>query len=168
MMSVMAFRNHRFAALVTCAAILSGISAHGQAPAAPANKYPFPINYDEALAGNYTLPDPLVLADGKRVKDAGTWNKKRRAEIVKLFETNQYGRSPGRPAGMTFDVFDKDTPAFDGKAVRRQVTVYFSADKNGPKMDLLVYVPAAARKPVPLLLNLSFSANSTTVNDPGV
>ncbi len=118
--------------------------------------------------GNYTLPDLLVLANGKPVRDAKTWNEKRRPEIVRLFEENQYGRSPGRPAAMSFDVFDKGTPALDGKAVRRQVTIYFSADKAGPKMDLLVYVPANATGPVPLLLNLSFSANATTVNDPGV
>jgi len=65
-------------------------------------------------------------------------------------------------------VFDKGTPALDGKALRRQVTVYFSSDKNGPKMDLLIYLPAAARKPVPLLLNLSFAANSSAVDDPGI
>jgi len=35
-------------------------------------------------------------------------------------------------------------------------------------MDLLIYLPAAARKPVPLLLNLSFAANSSTVDDPGI
>ena len=127
-----------------------------------------PVNYDEALVGSYTLPDPLVLANGKPVRDAKTWLQKRRPEIVSLFEDNQFGRSPGRPKDMSFDVFDKGTPALDGKAVRRQVTVYFSSDKNGPKMDLLIYLPAAARKPVPLLLNLSFSANSTTVDDPGI
>ena len=69
---------------------------------------------------------------------------------------------------MSFEIFDKGTPAFDGKATRRQITVYFSADKNGPKMDLLMYLPAAATKPVPLLLNIGFSANSSTVDDPGV
>jgi len=127
-----------------------------------------PVNYDEALVGDYILPDPLVLANGKPVKDAKTWITKRRPEIVKLFEANQYGRAPGRPAAMSFDVFDKGTPAFDGKALRRQVTVYFSADKAGPKMDLLVYLPAGATKPVPLLLNISFTANSSVVDDPGV
>ncbi len=35
-------------------------------------------------------------------------------------------------------------------------------------MDLLFYVPAKAQGPSPLLLNISFSANSTTVDDPGV
>lgn len=127
-----------------------------------------PVNYDEAKVGAYTLPDPLVLANGKPVRDAKTWYNKRRPEIVRLFEDNQYGRGPGRPKGMRFDVFDKGTPALDGKAIRRQVTVYFSPDKAGPKMDLLIYLPAGARKPVPLLLNLGFGANVSAVNDPGV
>jgi hypothetical protein len=127
-----------------------------------------PVNYDEAKVGNYKLPDPLILASGKPVRDARTWTEKRRPEIVKLFEDNEYGRPPGRPADMTFDVFEKDAAAFDAKGIRRQVTIYFSKDKSGPKMDLLEYVPAAAKKPVPLLLNISFSANPTTVRDPGV
>jgi len=127
-----------------------------------------PVNYDEAQVGTYTLPDPLVLTGGKPVKDVKTWEQKRRPEIVRLFEENEYGRAPGRPPAMSFDVFDKGTPALEGKAIRRQVTVYFSADKNGPKMDLLIYLPADAKKPVPLLLNASFTANSSTVDDPGV
>ena len=150
-------------------AILAVGAAMGQADRPPAAVVAgIPVNYDEAKVGTYTLPDPLLLADGKPVRDAKTWNEKRRAEIVRLFEENQYGRAPGRPAAMSFDVFDKGTPALDGKAIRRQVTIYFSADKAGPKMDLLVYVPANAAGPVPLLLNIGFSANSSTVNDPGV
>src|ERR1700704_2194726 len=162
------------------AVILTGWPAKGQDASSPANPQVapprkaaapasvvagIPVNYDEALTGTYKLPDPLVLANGKPVRDAKTWNEKRRPEIVRLFEENQYGRTPGRPTAMTFDVFDKGSPALEGKAVRRQVTIYFSADKAGPKMDLLVYVPANATGPVPLLLNLSFSANATTVND---
>ena len=148
---------------------LAACAAIGQADKPPAAVVAgIPVNYDEARVGTYTLPDPLLLANGKPVRDAKTWNEKRRPEIVRLFEENQYGRSPGRPAAMSFDVFDKGTPAFDGKGTRRQVTIYFSADKAGPKMDLLVYVPANASEPVPLLLNLGFSANSSTVNDPGV
>src|SRR5215472_9157330 len=127
-----------------------------------------PVNYEESLTGTYTLPDPLTLANGKIVLDAKTWFEKRRPEIVRLFEENQYGRSPGRPAGMSFDVFDKGTPAFNGKARRRQVTVYFSENKSGPKMDLLLYLPANSPGPVPALLNLSFTANSSAVDDPGV
>jgi hypothetical protein len=46
--------------------------------------------------------------------------------------------------GTSFNVFDKGTSAFDGKAIRRHVTIYFSADKAWPKMDLLIYLPADA------------------------
>src|SRR6516162_4594298 len=142
---------------IFAATILSVCAAIAQADRPPAAVVAgIPVNYDEARVGTYTLPDPLLLANGKPVRDAKTWNEKRRAEIVRLFEENQYGRSPGRPAAMSFEVFDKGTPALDGKATRRQVTIYFSADKAGPKMDLLVYVPANAPAPVPLLLNLSF------------
>jgi hypothetical protein len=127
-----------------------------------------PVNYTEAKVGQYTLPDVLTLSDGQPVRHAAAWYEKRRPEIVRLFEENQYGRSPGRPADMSFDVFDKATSAFDGKATRRQVTIHFSKDKAGPQMDLLIYLPADAGRPVPLLLHLGFAANNTVVNDPNV
>lgn len=127
-----------------------------------------PVNYTEANVGDYMLSDPLILANEQKVRDAETWNQKRRPEVVRLFEENQYGHSPSRPKDMSFDVFDKGTLAFEEKAIRRQVTIYFSKDKNEPKMDLLIYLPAKTNKPSPVLLNISFTANSLTVNDPGV
>jgi hypothetical protein len=153
---------------VMWAVVLCGAAAAQTQNAPPAAVAGIPVNYDEGLAGSYTLSDPLAPAGGRPVRDATTWNARRRPEIVRLFEENQYGSAPGRPTGMSFDVFDKGTPALDGKALRRQVTIYFSKDKSGPRMDLLMYLPAEARKPVPLLLNLGFSANSSAVDDPGV
>src|SRR5262245_23128940 len=163
----LAFMLFKVVTALTFAILLSACAARGQ-NAPPTEVRGIPVNYDESRVGTYTLPDPLTLNSGARVRDAKTWIKKRRPEIVRLFEENQFGRSPGRPAGMSFDVFDKGTTAFDGKALRKQVTIYFSKDKAGPKMDLLIYLPAGASKPVPLLLNLSFTANSTAVDDPGV
>ena len=157
-----------FAALASLALMPLLLVVKGQQNAPPTNVAGIPVNYDEAKVGTYTLPDPLVLANGQTVRDAKSWYQKRRPEIVHLFEENQFGRSPGRPADMSFDVFDKGTPALDGKAIRRQVTIYFSKNKSGPKMDLLIYLPANARKPVPLFLNLSFTANSSAVDDPGI
>ncbi|HZS09805.1 MAG TPA: acetylxylan esterase [Blastocatellia bacterium] len=165
----MSFKHWYAIASLTSAFALSACVAQGQTQNAPRTEVAgIPVNYDESRVGSYTLPDALVFADGKPVRDAQTWFRKRRPEIVRLFEQNQFGRSPGRPAGMSFDVFDRGTPALGGQAIRRQVTVWFSRDKAGPKMDLLIYLPAAARKPVPLLLNLSFTANSSVVDDPGV
>ncbi len=52
-------------------------------------------NTDESKASPYTsLPDPLVLNNGEKVKDADTWWKKRRPEIVEFFDREIYGRIP--------------------------------------------------------------------------
>ncbi|SRR5579871_35116 len=153
--------------LAICGFAIAGLA---QVPEGPDNVVAgIPANYREANVGTYTLPDALKLENGKPVKDAKTWTEKRRPELVKLYEENQFGRTPGRPDGQSFEVFEKSAPAFDGKAIRRQVTIYTTAKKaDGPHFDVLIYIPAAATKPVPLLLNLSFSANSATVEDPGV
>lgn len=93
------------------AALASGFllclsSASGQRQnAPPANVAGIPVNYDESLVGGYTLPDPLVLSGGRRVRDAQTWYGKRRPEIVRLFEEQQFGRSPGRPILRTLGYY---------------------------------------------------------------
>ncbi|WP_353717515.1 acetylxylan esterase [Dyadobacter sp. 676] len=128
----------------------------------------FPVNYHEDSVGTYTLPELLKTQDGKPVVTAGQWTGKRRPELLRLVEENQFGKMPPRPQNLTFHVFDKDTPAFNGKAVRKQVTVYFTKDTSDHKMNLLIYLPAKAAKPVPLLLNISFAAYNQIVDDPGL
>lgn len=124
----------------------------------------FPVNYEEDSAGTYTLPDLFTLSNGQKCSDVKTWTEKRRPELVKLIEEIQYGKMPGRPAGMHFDVFDKGTTVFNGKAIRKQVTVYFTKD-SVHKMDLLIFLPASIQKPVPLLLNISFAATNQSTTD---
>ena len=51
---------------------------------AQTNRY----NYDESKIPAYTIPDPLTLADGAKVKDAKTWNQTRRPELMALFENS--------------------------------------------------------------------------------
>jgi hypothetical protein len=127
-----------------------------------------PVNYDESKTGSYTLPNPLVFPDGKKVKNAKEWTKKRRPQIVSLFEEFQFGKTPEVHGNLKFNVFDKGTPVFDGKAIRKQVTVYLTEDTAEHKMDILIYLPAEAEKPVPLFLNLSFTPNATVVDDPEI
>ena len=50
--------------------------------------------YDQATADPYpNLPDPLLMNDGTKVTTAAQW-RKRRAEIVELFDREVYGRRP--------------------------------------------------------------------------
>jgi hypothetical protein len=153
--------------LLPLLSILATTITSGQtnAPQKVAN---IPVNYDEVQVGDYILPDPLTLLNGQRVSDVSTWQNQRRPELIGLFEENQFGISPPKPMDLSFHVFDKGTLAFNGKAIRRQITVYFTKDTSDHKIDVLLYIPANAKKPAPLLLTISFSANSTVVNDTGI
>ncbi len=128
-------------------------------------------NYDNTKVPKYTLPDPLVMQNGARVRDAATWNK-RRVELLRLFAENEYGRTPVWPQNLRpsfrFEVTSVDRHALGGTAVRKQVTVYFSGRKDGPKMHLLLYLPAGARKPVPVFLGLNFEGNQSVNADAGI
>ena len=136
------------------------------------NEYPgvadIPVIYTEAMAGHCELPPLLTLEDGEAVTTAEAWRDRRRAEVFELVERSQFGRAPGRSETMSFDVFDEGTPAFDGRAVRRQVTIYFTDNRDEHYLDLLIYTPADAKGPVPLLLAIGWVPNNLAVDDPGV
>lgn len=133
-----------------------------------ADALPEGFNYDQSKVPKYQLPDPLVMADGTKVADAKTWMEKRRAEILELFETEVYGRAPGKPAGMTFEVTSVDKQALGGKAIRKEVRVYFTNDKAGPKMDVLIYLPQDRSGPTAIFLGLNFHGNHSIHKDPGI
>jgi hypothetical protein len=128
----------------------------------------FAVNYDESKVPQYTLPDPLVLSSGERVENKLAWQTKRRPEILELFTTQMYGRSPGRPKDLSFEVTSIDNNALDGKAVRKEVAVYFTADKNGPRMDMLIYQPKGIDGPLPAFIGLNFNGNHSIHSDPGI
>lgn len=127
------------------------------------------VNYDESKVPDYQLPDPLLCQDGTVVKDADTWINKRRPELLDLFAREMYGKSPGRPADLSFLVRSTDENALDGSAVRKEIVVYFSAAKEaGPKMDVLLYLPKQGQRPVPIFLGLNFFGNHTIHADPRI
>ncbi len=128
----------------------------------------FKPNYDESKVPPYTLPDPLTLANGEKVTDARTWQTKRRPEVLGLFQTHVYGRSPGRPMDMTFELTSQIRDALGGIATRKEASVYFTGRKDGPKMDILIYLPNNTKKPVPAFLGLNFGGNHAIHSDPGI
>jgi len=127
------------------------------------------IDYYEDKVPQYTLPGPLIMCDGTKVTDAQMWRTKRRPEILELFRRHVYGRAPiGRPKNMTFKVFDLDRKALGGLATRKQVTVNFTGKKDGPSMDILIYLPNAAKKPAPIFVIFNFGGNHTIHSDPAI
>jgi len=125
-------------------------------------------NYDEALVPDYTLPDPLVMTDSRPVSSAAMWREQRRPEVLGLFSDHVYGRTPSVKTKLEFEVLSTDPEALEGKAVRKEVRVYPTGDRNGPSFDLLLYLPRAARQPAPTFLGLNFGGNHTIAPDPGI
>ena len=113
-------------------------------------------NYDEAKVGTYTLPDPLVLQNGQPVRDADTWLKQRRPEIIRLYENEIYGRVPKSAPQVTFKVVETDLEAMGGMAVRKLIVARFGDRPDSPIVNLHLYLPAKATGPVPVLLHLVF------------
>ena len=129
---------------------------------------PKPANYDESKVGNLPLPDPLICADGTKVTDAKTWQTKRRAEVFGLFQTHVYGRSPAPPANLVYEVTKTDPQALGGKATRKEVAIYLLGKKDGPRLDLQLFVPNGAKGPVPAFLGCNFNRNHAVHADPSI
>jgi len=158
-------RMHRAAVSLGLSVALTGLALAAQP------QLPEGFNYDEAKVPAYTLPDALKLADGKRVTDAATWKRARRPELIKLYEENMYGRSaPAPTTGVRYVVRDNTPGALGGTATRRQVGILLTGREDGPRIELLMYIPAkhAGNGKVPAFLGLNFSGNDTVNADPAI
>jgi hypothetical protein len=113
-------------------------------------------NYDEAKVGQYNLPDPLVLQNGKPVRDVDTWFKQRRPELLKLYQTEIYGRVPEGAPKVRFEVAEVDNNAMNGTAVRKEIVGHIGDKPGGLAVHIHLYLPAKTTKPVPVLLHLVF------------
>ena len=127
-----------------------------------------PVNYTEAKAGTYVLPDPLTTTSGAKIADANAWQSQRRPELVKIFEENEYGRAPGRPDRCDSKSSKRPRPLSTARRFASKSPSTSVQDADDPAMDLLIYLPANATGPVPLLLNINFMPNNLAVDDPAV
>ncbi len=126
-----------------------------------------PVIYEESEVPAYTLPDLLTMEDGRPVENAAGWAE-RRSELLAIFAEQVYGKTPDEPAALRFVTTDHDTNALNGTAIRKQVTIYFSAEDTGPQMELLLYLPKGVTEPVPTFLGLNFGGNQTIHSDPAI
>jgi len=123
---------------------------------------PDPVNYDESKADMHLpLPDPLRLADGKRVTAPKTWWTVRRPQIVQLFDREILGRVPAHVPKVNWQVVSStqekngDVPVITKKLVGH-------VDNSGDPaisvdIDLTLSTPANAAGPVPVIMELGLS-----------
>ncbi len=122
---------------------------------------PNAANYDEAKANPWPdLPEPLVLNNGKKVKSARVWWKKRRPEIVEDFDREVYGRMPENIPGVRWEVISSEydtthkVPAVTKTLVGHvDNTAYPSVTVD---IRLTFSVPATAKGPVPVMMEFGW------------
>ena len=120
-------------------------------------------NYDKSKIPPYALEDPLTFVDGRKVKDAADWAE-RRKEILGIFAKEMYGEEPPKPEVLITELQD-EKKTIDGHAIRRQYKMWFKADKSGPCLNWIAWIPAFAKKPVPVISFLNFRGNHELVFD---
>lgn len=123
-------------------------------------------NYDESKVPAYTLPDPLRMENGDEVNSPAKWVE-RRAEILKVFETQVYGKMPEHPKDLHFRVLSEDRYALSNMATRKEVAVYFTKDEQH-YMTILMYIPNKRRGEAPVFFGLNFKGNHTICDDPDI
>lgn len=116
----------------------------------------------------YSLPELLTLADGAAVNDATTWLERRRPEILRLFETEVYGRTPQEKIAVEYQMLESDPRALNGLATRKQVQLVFGDKSYRLSVVMLLYLPNDAPRPVPMFLGLNFKGNHTVHADPAI
>jgi hypothetical protein len=113
-------------------------------------------NYDESKVPAYTLPDPLVLGNGKPVRDARTWRNERRPEILRAYQTEIYGRIPSKTPKVAWRVAETNVSARDGTAIMKRVIGRIGDEEDAPEIKLTVYTPSAVKTRVPMILLVNF------------
>jgi len=119
-------------------------------------------NYDESKVPKYTLPDVLKTSTNTEVKNKKTWEKVRRPEILKLFEDNIYGQMPKSYDSIKYWVTNEDAAAMNGKATLKQVLIEVFNNNKSVKINLVLFVPNNANKPVPAFLLINNRGKENT------
>lgn len=120
------------------------------------------FNYREENVPEYTLPDPLVTAGGERITSPEAWREKRRPEILDLFREHVYGREPGPPEELRFEVVNRDENAMGGAATLKEVDIVMENRGRSLTMRLTLFTPNAVEGPAPtfLLINNRDASNT--------
>lgn len=150
----------RFCVILGCLSAVPCLSLTAKVPAG--------FNEDEAKVPAYVLPEVLKGADGKQVETAAQWQVTRRPEVMAMLEQQMFGKAPALPKAVRSRISLPPADAVGGLATRYQVTLELSERPDGPFMDILIYLPKAAKGPVPLFWGLNFEGNHTVEADPAI
>ena len=127
---------------------------------AQANKQQPGFNYDESRVEPYTIPH-LLAYEGGKVTSPSIW-REQRADILNLFRTNVYGRSPGHPEHVAFSVIEESPAAMDGTATLRRIAITSRQGARSHRFELTLFLPNKPSGPRPVFLLINNRPPSNT------
>jgi len=118
---------------------------------------PYYANYDESKANPYpTLPDPLLLKNGKKIAKASDWWSKRRPEIEEDFDREIYGRVPKNVPKVKWEVASTTKGMNGDVAIVTKQLVGTVDNSSYPQIAVKIQVslttPAEAKGSVPVIM----------------
>jgi peptidoglycan/xylan/chitin deacetylase (PgdA/CDA1 family) len=125
-------------------------------------KSPNAANFDESkVSTNLTLPDALLLNDGTKVATQEAWWKRRRPEIVELFDREIYGRVPKNTPNIRWEVISTTSEEIAGVPARTKEIVGHVDNSLYPLINvdiqLTLATPSKATGPVPVVMEFGLS-----------
>jgi hypothetical protein len=113
------------------------------------------------------LPDPLLMADGKKVKSRSQWYQQRRPELKSLFAHYMYGPIPPKPDQVQVTRAEEYRQFLDGKATLKLLRLS-TGPAGAPQIDLMLIIPNELSRPAPVFLAMNFCGNHALTADPRV
>src|SRR5215204_535034 len=98
-------------------------------------------NYDESKVPEYTLPDVLKTSAGTMIKDKSSWEKKRRSEVLQLFEDHVYGQMPVTYDSLKSEIINEVKGVMNGKSHLKEVKIVVWKDNKKAAIDLVLFIP---------------------------
>ena len=125
-------------------------------------------NFDESKVPDFVLPDPLTFNDGTKVATVMQWENGRRAELLEMFSSQMYGRTPRDNIKVTYETLLENSNFLDGKATARQVKFVFANGTKKHEAVLLLVLPNHPRGKVPVFVAYNYKGNHSTISDSSI
>ncbi len=107
--------------------------------------------WKESDVADYELPDPLEKSDGSSITSVEHWPQQRTV-LLNTFRENMYGRHPGLPEELSFEIIEEDESAMEGAATLRRVEIQSAHKGRTHRFELILFLPNRVSNPVPVFL----------------
>ena len=126
------------------------------------------IHDDGSKPPCFTLPDPLTLCDGGKITTVEAWETRRRAELLEMFSSQVYGRTPCDKIAVTYETLSENPGFLHGKATAKEVKFIFTNGAKKHEAVLLLLLPNRPQGSVPLFVGYNYKGNHSITSDPSI